>query len=147
MTTIIITIIATLFVHSAIAVIIYYASNRNEEYLAYWAIGIIGAITNGISAIVYLIHKAYKAKYFKALLKDIDGNLYYCDSKKADDYRCGDIEEYADLDLVFARDIVDKYKITDGWCKSDCRKCCDEWTLSARYVPLKICIIEGAKKI
>ena len=140
MTTIITTIIITLVVHSAIGCVLYLATKNNEEILAFWGGGILCAISNGVTAIIYFIRKATHKKFFKALLVDKDGNLYYCDSNRADDFRC-------DLDLEFAREIVDKHSIEDGWRKSDCNKMSDGWVLSARYTPIKVCIAEGAKKI
>lgn len=140
MTTIITTVIITLVVHSIIGCIIYVASKKNEELLAYWGAGIICLFSNGITAIIYGIRKILHNKNFKALLVDEEGKLYYCESKRADDFRC-------DLDLQFAREIVDKYTINDGWRKSDCNNCGSGqgWVLSARYVPLKICKTIGAE--
>lgn len=139
-TTIIITIIATLVAHSAIGCILYLATKNNEEVLAFWGAGIICLFTNGITAIIFGIRKALHRKYFKALLVDENGKLYYCESKESDDIRY-------DRDLRFARAIVDTYTINDGWRKSDCHKICDKWELSARYTPIKICKAVGAEYI
>lgn len=139
-TTIIITIIATLVAHSAIGCILYLATKNNEEVLAFWGAGIICLFTNGITAIIFGIRKALHRKYFKALLVDENGKLYYCESKESDDIRY-------DRDLKFARAIVDTYTINDGWRKSDCHKICDKWELSARYTPIKICKAVGAEYI
>lgn len=146
MTTIITTIIITLVAHSAIGCVLYLATKNNEEILAFWGGGILCAISNGIAAIIYLIRKATHKKFFKALLVDKNGKLYYCESKQADDIRF-DVEEYKDLDLKFAREIVENYTINDGWRKSDCDKMCGKWTLSARYTPIKICKAEDAEYI
>ncbi len=147
MTTIIITIIATLLVHSAIGCVLYLATKNNEEILAFWGGGILCAISNGVAAIIYCIRKATHKKFFKALLVDKNGKLYYCESKQSDDIMF-DTEEYKDLDLRFARNIVKNYTIKDGWRKSDCMKSFGEkWELSARYTPIKICKAEGAEYI
>ena len=106
MTTIITTIIITLVAHSAIGCILYLATKNNEGVLAYWGAGILCLFTNAITAIIYGIRKATHRKYFKALLVDEEGKLYYCESKQADDIRF-DVEEYKDLDLKFAREIVE----------------------------------------
>ena len=142
MTTIIITIIATLFVHSAIGCVLYLATKENEEVLAYWGAGILCLFSNGATAIIYGIRKITHRKYFKALLVDENGKLYYCESNKADDIRC-------DFDLKFAREIVDTYTINDGWRKSDCHNWGGNmgWELSARYTPIKICKAVGAEYI
>lgn len=141
MTTIITTIIITLVAHSAIGCILYLATKSNEEVLAYWGAGILCLFTNAITAIIYGIRKITHRKYFKALLVDEEGKLYYCESKDADDIRC-------DRDLKFARAIVEKYTINDGWRKSDCHHSFGEkWELSARYTPIKICKTEGAEYI
>ena len=140
MTTIITTIIITLVVHSAIGCILYLATKNNEEILAFWGAGILCLFTNGISAIIFGIRKVTHKKFFKALLVDENGKLYYCESKDADDIRC-------DRDLKFAREIVDKYTINDGWRKSDCQHDTTKWNLSARYTPIKICKAEGAEYI
>ena len=141
-TTIIITIIATLFVHSAIGCVLYLATKNNEEVLAFWGAGILCLFSNGITAIIFGIRKITHRKYFKALLVDENGKLYYCESNKADDIRC-------DLDLKFAREIVDTYTINDGWRKSDCHNYGGSigWELSARYTPIKICKAVGAEYI
>ena len=141
-TTIIITIIATLVAHSAIGCILYLATKENEEVLAYWGAGIICLFTNGISAIIFGIRKATHRKYFKALLVDENGKLYYCESNEADDFRC-------DRDLKFAKEIVKTYTINDGWRKSDCHNWGGDigWELTSRYVPIKICKAVGAEYI
>lgn len=140
MTTIITTIIITLVAHSAIGCVLYFATKKNEEILAYWGAGILCLFTNAITAIIYGIRKITHHKYFKALLVDENGKLYYCESKDADDIRF-------DRNLKFAREIVDTYTINDGWRKSDCNKMCDKWTLSARYTPIKICKAVNAEYI
>lgn len=142
MTTIITTIIITLVVHSAIGCILYHATKNNEEILAYWGAGILALFTNAISAIIYGIRKITHRKYFKALLVDEEGKLYYCESKDADDIRY-------DHNLKFARKIVDTYTINDGWRKTDCHNWKGDrgWELSARYTPIKICKAEGAEYI
>ena len=142
MTTIIITIIATLLVHSAIGCALYLATKNNEEVLAFWGGGILCLFSNGISAVIYGIRKVTHRKYFKALLVDENGKLYYCESKDADDIRY-------DRDFKFAREIVKKYTINDGWRKSDCHNWGGSvgWELSARYTPIKICKAEDAEYI
>lgn len=141
MTTIIITIIMTLVAHSAIGCFLYLVTKNNETVAAYWGLGILCLFTNAIATIIYGICKATHRKYYKALLVDEEGKLYYCESKKADDIRC-------DRNLKFAREIVDTYSINDGWRKSDCKKFFDEtWMLSARYTPIKICKAVGAEYI
>lgn len=140
MTTIITTIIITLIVHSAIGCAIYLATKNNETILAYWGAGILCLISNGVTAIIYVIRKALHKKNFKALLVDKEGNLYYCESNKADDF-------IYDLNLKFAREVVAKHAINDGWRKSDCNKMNNGWVLSARYCPKKVCIAEGAKEL
>lgn len=142
MTTIITTIIITLVAHSAIGCVLYLATKSNEEVLAYWGAGILCLFTNAITAIILGIRKATHRKYFKALLVDEEGKLYYCESKDADDIRC-------DRDLKFARETVNKYTINDGWRKSDCHNWGSAigWELSARYTPIKICKAVGAEYI
>jgi hypothetical protein len=142
MTIIITTIIITLVAHSAIGCIIYLATKNNEGILAYWGAGILCLFTNAITAIIYGIRKATHRKYFKALLVDEEGKLYYCESRNADDIRF-------DRDLKFARETVNKYTINDGWRKSDCHNWGGSigWELSARYTPIKICKAVGAEYI
>lgn len=142
--TIIITIISTVFIYNLIGSIIYLVSKQNEGYTAIWALGLIYLITNSISFIYGAIRKHYIEKNFKSLLADEQGNLYYCDSKQADYH----IYENEDIgNIKFARDVVNKYNITDGWMKCHCNKLGNDYVLSARYVPLKICLLENAKKI
>ena len=142
------TIIATLFVHSAIGCILYLATKNNEEILAFWGGGIICAISNGVTAIIYFIRKATHKKFFKALLVDKDDKLYYCESKQVDSIRF-DVQKYKNLELKFAtKHINEKYTINDGWRKTDCHKSFGEtWVLSAKYTPIKICKAEGAEDL
>jgi hypothetical protein len=142
MTTIITTIILTILALNAIAVIIYLVSNKNEDAVCYFAMGVICGITNLIGYVYSVIQKAYIKKNFKALLVDTNGNKYYCESADAD-YFIYDDEEIGEV--KFDRATVDKYKITDGWMKCHCNKIADVWVLSARYAPLKICLKENAK--
>lgn len=142
MTTIITTIILTTLAFNAIAVIIYLVSNKNEEALCYFAIGIIGGIINLIGYVYSVIRKVYIKRNFKALLVDTNGNKYYCESAEAD-YFIYDCEEIGEV--KFDRTTVDNYKITDGWLKCHCNKMANDWVLSARYTPLKICLRENAK--
>lgn len=142
MTTIITTIILTILALNAIAVIIYLVSNKNEDAVCYFAMGVICGITNLISYVYSVIQKVYIKKNFKALLVDTNGNKYYCESADAD-YFIYDDEEIGEV--KFDRATVDNYKITDGWMKCHCNKIADSWILSARYTPLKICLKENAK--
>jgi hypothetical protein len=144
MTTIIATIILTILALNTIAVVIYLVSNKNEDAVCYFAMGVICGITNLISYIYSVIMTAYKKKNFKALLVDTNGNKYYCESAEVD-YFIYDDEEIGEV--KFDRETVNSYKITDGWRKADCRKIADSWILSARYTPLKICLKENAKYI
>lgn len=142
MTTIITTIAITLVAHSVIGCVLYLATKNNETVSAYWGLGILCLFTNAIATIIYGIRKATHRKYFKALLVDENGKLYYCESRNADDIRC-------DHNLKFAREIVDTYTINDGWRKSDCHNWGGSvgWELSARYTPIKICKAVGAEYI
>ena len=143
-TAIITTIILTILALNAIAVVIYLVSNKNEEALCYFAMGIICGITNLIGYIYFVIRKRYEKRNFKALLVDTNGNKYYCESAEAD-YFIYDCEEIGEV--KFDRTTVDSYKITDGWLKCHCNKTSDGWIKSARYTPLKICLKENAKYI
>lgn len=139
---IIITIISTVIVLNIIATIIYLATKRNEDMVCYFAMGVVCGITNFIGYIYSIIRRIYIKKNFKALLVDTNGKKYYCESADAD-YFIYEDEEIGEI--KFDRNTVDKYKITDGWLKCHCNKICDEWILSARYIPLKICIKENAQ--
>ncbi len=141
-TTIIITVLLTILALNTIAVIIYLVSNRNEDAVCFFAMGVICGITNLATYIYSVIMIAYKKKNFKALLVDTNGNKYYCESADAD-YFIYDDEEIGEV--KFDRATVDSYTMADGWRKADCQKIANEWIKSARYTPLKICLKENAK--
>ena len=55
MNEIVLTIILTLLIHSLIGTIIYIATNENDDFAAYYAIGIIGWIVSEFFYLVRLI--------------------------------------------------------------------------------------------
>lgn len=144
---IIITILITIIAYNTIAVAIYLISKENADVTAMFGMGIICLITNLFWAIYTAIMQKWKSKNFKSLLwNEETKQLYYCDTKDTEYFmNRHELSEH----MSFARFILIKYNINDGWRKHDChydniRK---QWILSARYVPLKICIKENAKQL
>ena len=57
MNDIILTVIITLLIHSLIGTIIYIVTNENDDFAAYYTIGIIGWIVSGFFYLVRLIKR------------------------------------------------------------------------------------------
>ena len=57
MNTILLTVIITLLAHSLIGTIVYIATNENDDFATYYAIGIIGWIVSGFFYLVRRIKK------------------------------------------------------------------------------------------
>ena len=74
MSTILLTIIITLLVHSLIGTIVYIATNENDEFIAYYGIGIIGWIVSGFCYIVRLIKRWWCNHDKRSIFEDKDGN-------------------------------------------------------------------------
>ena len=59
MNEILLTVIITLLVHSLIGTVIYMMTNENEEFIAYYGLGIVGCLFSGFCYIVRLIMMLY----------------------------------------------------------------------------------------
>ena len=119
---VIITVLAVQLVNTAAALII-----DSEEKFAYVACGVPAAILYVIVSIVRKIKKAYKKANYKALLRDGDGNLCYCNSSD-------EAEELINNGYTWADDLIEIYTLKDGWKKEDC---VFGDTINIRYSPIK----------
>ena len=129
---VILTVLTVQLINTVAALII-----SSEEKFTYVACGVPAAILYVIVSIVRKIKKAYKKANYKALLRDGDGNLCYCNSSDEPDELVHDGYTWAD-------DLIEIYTIKDGWKKEDCAF---GDTINIRYSPIKKVKELGAYKI
>lgn len=119
---VIITVLAVQLVNTVAALII-----DSEEKFAYVACGVPAAILYVIISVIRKIMKAYRKANYKALLRDSDGKLCYCNSSD-------EPEELINNGYTWADDLIEIYTIKDGWKKEDC---IFGDTINIRYSPIK----------
>ena len=104
---VIITVLAVQLVNTAAALII-----DSEEKFAYVACGVPAAILYVIISVIRKVMKAYRKANYKALLRDSNGNLCYCNSSD-------EPEELVGNGYTWATDLQETYTLKDGWRKED----------------------------
>ena len=119
---VIITVLAVQLVNTVAALII-----DSEEKFAYVACGVPAAILYVIISVIRKIMKAYRKANYKALLRDSDEKLCYCNSSD-------EPEELINNGYTWADDLIEIYTIKDGWKKEDC---VFGDTINIRYSPIK----------
>ena len=119
---VIITVLAVQLVNTIVALIM-----SDEEKFAYVACGVPAAILSVIALVVRKIKKAHRKASYKALLRDSDGNLCYCNSSD-------EPEELVNNGYTWATDLREIYTLKDGWKKEDCAF---GDTINIRYSPIK----------
>ena len=119
---VIITVLAVQLVNTIAALIM-----SDEEKFAYVACGVPAAILSVITLAVRKIKKAHRKANYKALLRDSNGNLCYCNSSD-------EPEELINNGYTWADDLIEIYTIKDGWKKEDCAF---GDTINIRYSPIK----------
>ena len=129
---VILTVLTVQLVNTIAALII-----DSEEKFTYVACGVPAAILYVIVSIVRKIKKAYRKANYKALLRDGDGNLCYCNSSDEPD-------KLVNNGYIWADDLIEIYTIKDGWKKEDCAF---GDTINIRYSPIKKVKELGAYKI
>ena len=119
---VIITVLAVQLVNTAAALII-----DSEEKFAYVACGVPAAILYVIISVIRKVMKAYRKANYKALLRDSNGNLCYCNSSD-------EPEELVNNGYTWAEDLREIYTLKDGWKKED-------WVfgdiINIRFSPIK----------
>ena len=95
-------VIITLLVHSLIGTIIYIVTNENDDFAAYYAIGIIGWIVSGFCYLVRLIKRWHFNHNRRSIFEDENGNRFYCKVKYANDFG-------------WHYDMVKRYATKDEW--------------------------------
>lgn len=128
---IIITVLAVQLVNTVAALIM-----QNDEKFAYVACGVPAIIVVAIGLVFEQIMKAYRRTHYKALLKDSEGRLCYCNSIDEPD-------ELVHNGYEWPHDLTKVYSIEDGWRKDDCVMN----TINLRYTPIKIIKELGAYEI
>ena len=86
MNEIILTIVLTLLVYSLTGTIIYIATNENDDFAVYYAIGVVGLVVSGF---FYLIRRINRWRFYhdkRSIFEDESGNKFYCEVKYADDF-------------------------------------------------------------
>ena len=119
---VILTVLAVQLVNTIAALII-----SGEEKFAYVACGVPAAVLYVIVSIVRKAMKAYRKANYKALLRDSDGKLCYCNSSD-------EPEELVNNGYTWAADLREIYTFKDGWKKEDCAF---GDTINIRYSPIK----------
>ena len=119
---VILTVLAVQLVNTIAALII-----SGEEKFAYIACGVPAAMLYVITSVIRKIKKAYRKANYKALLRDRDGKLCYCDSSD-------EPEELINNGYTWADDLIEIYTLKDGWKKEDCAF---GDTINIRYSPIK----------
>ena len=105
---VIITVLAVQLVNTIAALII-----DSEEKFAYVACGVPAAVLYVIISVIRKIKKAHRKANYKALLRDSNGNLCYCNSSDEPD-------ELVNNGYTWAIDLREIYTLKDGWKKEDC---------------------------
>lgn len=119
---VIITVLAVQLVNTIAALIM-----SDEEKFAYVACGVPAAILSIITLAVRKIKKAHRKASYKALLRDSDGKLCYCNSSD-------EPEELVNNGYTWADDLREIYTFKDGWKKEDSAF---GDTINIRYSPIK----------
>ena len=119
---VIITVLAVQLVNTAAALMI-----DSEEKFAYVACGVPAAILYVIISVIRKVVKAYRKANYKALLRDSDGKLCYCNSSD-------EPEELVNNGYTWAEDLREIYTLKDGWKKEDCAF---GDIINIRYSPIK----------
>ena len=119
---VIITVFAVQLVNTIAALII-----DSEEKFAYVACGVPAAVLYVIISVIRKIKKAHRKANYKALLRDSNGNLCYCNSSDEPD-------ELVNNGYTWAIDLREIYTLKDGWKKEDCAF---GDTINIRYSPIK----------
>ena len=119
---VILTVLAVQLVNTAAALII-----DSEEKFAYVACGVPAAILYVIISVIRKVMKAHRKANYKALLRDSNGNLCYCNSSDEPD-------ELVNNGYTWATDLREIYTLKDGWKKEDCAF---GDTINIRYSPIK----------
>ena len=119
---VIITVLAVQLVNTIAALII-----DSEEKFAYVACGVPAAVLYVIISVIRKIKKAHRKANYKALLRDSNGNLCYCNSSDEPD-------ELVNNGYTWAIDLREIYTLKDGWKKEDCAF---GDTINIRYSPIK----------
>ena len=119
---VIITVLAVQLVNTVAALII-----DSEEKFAYVACGVPAAILYVIISVIRKVMKAYRKANYKALLRDSDGKLCYCNSSD-------EPEELVNNGYTWADDLREIYTFKDGWKKEDSAF---GDTINIRYSPIK----------
>jgi len=86
MNEILLTVIITLLAHSLIGTVVYIITNENDDFIAYYGVGIVGWVFSGFCYIVRLIKRWWFNHDKRSIFEDENGNRFYCDVKYADDF-------------------------------------------------------------
>ena len=119
---VIITVLAVQLVNTIAALII-----DSEEKFTYVACGVPAAVLYVIISVIRKVMKAYRKANYKALLRDSNGNLCYCNSSD-------EPEELVNNGYTWADDLREIYTLKDGWKKEDS---VFGDTINIRYSPIK----------
>ena len=129
---VILTVLAVQLVNTVAALII-----DSEEKFTYVACGVPAGILYVIISVIRKVVKVYRKANYKALLRDSNGKLCYCNSSDEPDKLVGN-------GYTWATDLQGIYTFKDGWRKED--RVFDN-IINIRYSPIKKVKELGAYKI
>ncbi len=78
---ILLTVIITLLVHSLIGTVVYMITNEDDEFIAYYGLGIVGCLLSGFFYIVSFVKRWWHNHDKRSIFEDKDGNRFYCEVK------------------------------------------------------------------
>lgn len=145
MNTILLTTIITLLVYWLIGIIVYIATDENDKFAAYYAIGIIGLIVSGFCYIVRLIKRWWFNHDKRSIFEDENGNRFYCEVKYANDFnwhynkmikRYATKDEWQDL-TPFTKEQIEFAQRNCDRCKHDGSCTFDMWRASLDKIKCK----------
>ena len=145
MNTILLTTIITLLVYWLIGTIVYIATDENDKFAAYYAIGIIGLIVSGFCYIVRLIKRWWFNHDKRSIFEDENGNRFYCGVKYAEDFcwhykkmvkRYATKDEWKDL-TPFTKEQIELAQRNCDRCKHDGSCTFDMWRASLDKIKCK----------
>ncbi len=111
------------------------AFDNQKQVLGLLFAGPVVWVIVGVFSIIQNMTLIFLHHYYQTAMIDPLGGLCYCPSDYAD-YLC-------EMDYGFNRGLTKKYKIEDGWRKSDCAFD----IVNVRYTPLKIIKAEDMYKV
>jgi hypothetical protein len=75
-----------MLIHSVIGTVIFIATNENEDFAVYYAIGFVGWIVCLIGYVYRLLKRMLRHYTKRSIFEDEEGSKFYCPIKYCDDF-------------------------------------------------------------